>query len=240
MPENARYVLALDSAVNGCGVCIYDGKNKKPLIKILEPMMRGQAEALIPLVQNAINQSSIDFGDIGLVATTIGPGTFSGLRVGLSAAKSYALALEKPLYGFSTLELLAMNYANNVSEGTNICILIESKRQDFYFQLFDHQAKPLYEPSALGGADVAGIIKQQSLCHIIGDGCGRFLAECQDKTLNIQYIEGFDCPDPETLAGMAFDAYVSGVAGHVVKPLYLRGADVSQPKVKPRTLEASK
>lgn len=239
MPKNARYILALDSAVNGCGVCVYDGEKAVRLAKSVEPMMRGQAEALIPLVEDVIIQSGIDFSAIDLIATTIGPGTFSGLRVGLSAAKSYALALEKPLYGFSTLEVIALNYANNVSGGVNICVLIESKRQDFYFQLFDHQAKPLSEPRALSGADVAGILKQCSY-HIIGDGCGRFMAECQDKALNIQYVESYDHPDPETLARRSFDAHESGTASRIVEPLYLRGADVSQPKVKPRILEASK
>ena len=239
MPENARYVLALDSAVNGCGVCVYDGEEAVRLAKTVEPMMRGQAEALIPLVEDVIKQSGIDFSAIDLIATTVGPGTFSGLRVGLSAAKSYALALGKPLYGFSTLEVIALNYANNVSGGVNICVLIESKRQDFYFQLFDHQAKPLSEPRALSGADVVDILRQ-SPCHIIGDGCGRFMAECQDKALNIQYVEGYDHPDPETLALMAFNAHKSGAVSCIVEPLYLRGADVSSPKNKPRTLEALK
>lgn len=237
MVDDVRYVLAMDSAVNSCGVCVYDAKQGDAVAKAMEPMSRGQAEALIPLVEGVVNQAGIEFRDIDLIATTIGPGTFSGLRVGLSAAKSYSLALNVPAVGVSTLDLLAQNYFKQKGGNVDLGVLIESKRQDFYFQLFNSSQEAIVDPIALSDEDIIQHLKQKP-SHIIGDGCKRFLSGSKDKTSKIEYIDGFDFPDPQMLAEMALNKFRCGEAGGNLKPLYLRGADVSAPKNKPRTLEA--
>lgn len=232
MGDDIRYILALDSAVNGCGVCVYDCKSPDKSYTTIEPMSRGQAECLIPLVEATVKGSGLNFADIDLFATTIGPGTFTGLRVGLSAAKSYALALGKPLVGATTLQVLAAQYYKNATQP--LCVLIESKRQDFYCQFFDG-GKPEGKAQALGVEDILNIMRKKKYT-IIGDGCVRFMSE---TSVDVEYLKGFENPDPLVLAELAFSQYKAGDIDGKIQPLYLRGADVSQPKNQPRALESS-
>ena len=241
MPLNKdvpQYILALDSAVNGCGVCVYDAINDKPLSSISRPMHRGQAEALVPIVQECIKNSGVEFSALDLIATTKGPGTFTGLRVGLSAAQSFALSLSLPLIGFSTLEILAKAYIERGLPDSDICVLIESKRQDFYCQFFSASGEKKSEPSALPSEEIVKQLTMNTFI-IIGDGYERFSLENDILALNHQFESGFEQPDPIILSKCAAESYLETDSLDKVDPLYLRGADVSQPKSKPRTLANS-
>jgi tRNA threonylcarbamoyladenosine biosynthesis protein TsaB len=99
-------VLALDTTLDACSVAIMRGD--AVLANLSERMQRGQAERLAPMVREAAVQAGVLFSDLGRVAVTTGPGSFTGVRVGLSFARALALALGKPCVGVSTLEALAL------------------------------------------------------------------------------------------------------------------------------------
>ena len=99
-------VLALDTALDGCAVALADGETVRASIH--EMMARGQAERLAPMVREAMAAAGASFSDIDRIAVTTGPGSFTGVRVGLSFARALALALDKPCLGVSTLEALAL------------------------------------------------------------------------------------------------------------------------------------
>lgn len=232
--DTPAIVLGMDSAMNGCGAAICFPHEPARNISKTIPMERGQAEALVPLVKDVVACAGIVFSDIDLIVTTRGPGTFTGLRVGLSAARSFALALDVPLLGVSTLEALAREYLHGQDEGA-VAVLIESKRSDFYFQLFDTNGHALCDSSAL---DTKGILDALELHTgvIIGDAQLRFREECGAVPAGFTFLGSVGTqPDPLALGLIGLDGFFKGNYTDIA-PLYLRGADVSQPKSSPRQL----
>lgn len=98
-------VLALDTALDACSVALVD--DDAALAMLSETMTRGQAERLAPMAREAMQEAGRTFKDVDRIAVTVGPGSFTGVRVGLSFARALALALDKPCVGVSTLEALA-------------------------------------------------------------------------------------------------------------------------------------
>jgi tRNA threonylcarbamoyladenosine biosynthesis protein TsaB len=161
-----KNILAIDSALQGCGagVCV-DGK----ISAHGEAMNSGQAERLMPIVQDVLQAAGLKFFDLHAIVTTVGPGAFTGLRIGLSTAKSLGLALEIPVFGVSTLQTLASQYTNEKKPDGAITVILETKRTDFYFQIFSKGAAPLSEAKALPAEEIAGILKTGDFT-VIGDG----------------------------------------------------------------------
>ena len=192
-------VLALDTSVTGCSICISDGE------KAWQEQMdteRGQAEFLVPMINRVIRKSSYTYNDFDRIAVTIGPGSFTGVRVGLSTAKALGLSLNKPVFGFDTLSVIAKG--GGLIQDT--LILIDTKRGDFYGQVFGPGGE---------GRESPEIWTQEMI-----------------DQMNIPVIKDM-APDIEVLARMAFDTQ-SDMTGYsptqAPSPLYLRGAEVSQSK----------
>ena len=98
-------ILAIDTALSACSVAIV--RDGETLTSCVEPMARGQAERLAPMVRDAMDEVDVRFDQLDRIAVTRGPGAFTGLRVGLAFARGLALALNIPCVGLSTLEVLA-------------------------------------------------------------------------------------------------------------------------------------
>jgi len=132
------YTLSLDTATDSISVAVLDGKNIKG--QNYRVMERGQGEALIPMIQDVIASSGVAMSDIGQVAVSVGPGSFTGVRIGLATARGIGLALNIPVLGVSTLESMAFQ-----KPGT-VMVAIDTKRGDFYTQIFK-DGKSLEEPT---------------------------------------------------------------------------------------------
>lgn len=222
--------------MNGCGAALYNANDPAGSAAKTLPMLRGQAEALVPLAKEVMEQGGKAFSNLDLIVTTIGPGTFTGLRVGMSAARSFALALDVPIIGLTTLDVLAQMYQTVNEPNTDhiLCVLIETKRSDYYIQMYDVFGAPLNEPSALEGEEIARIINDAAKpVIVIGDAALRFKEECGHQFVkDVEYrAEAFMQPDPMILAIMGATKFASGKNPDInPQPLYLRGADASSPK----------
>ena len=236
MPETPYYVLAIDTAMAGCSAAVLD-VNAEKTYSICKQMPRGQAEHLVPMVQDCVNQSGIAFEDIGLIAVTVGPGAFTGLRIGLSTARSFGVALDVPVVGVTTLEVLAHDYlSQNSLEGHDaLLVVIETKRKDFYWQAFGSDGSELTEAAAQDAGEAVLWAKSKGFaCVMIGDACERFTSEVPEHDF-IQEKEYF-LPSPEVMAKVAVTQFSKGMA-RGSEPLYLRDADVSMSKREQRVIE---
>ncbi len=169
-------VLALDSAMNGCGVGLHDFTADIHISKTLE-ISRGQAEALIPMVNDALKDAKKTYDDIEMIAVTHGPGAFTGLRVAMATAKSLGLALNIPVVGICTFEAVLNTYINEQKpkDLNKVAVVLETKRRDFYLCCFDADQRPITEKVALGAFDAVEFIK--GVDAVIGDAVQRLSEE---------------------------------------------------------------
>lgn len=210
-------ILAIDTALSGCSAAYFDGND---FAFETMPMERGQAEHLIPLIGRVLEKAGAEYKDIERIAATTGPGTFTGLRIGLSAARSLGLALDVPVGGIPTMDVIARKFFafNPYQPGEALCILLETRRNDFYVQ---------FEGNYVTAMDAAGIARIASKRKIVfaGDALARF-QELQPPEKGWRFVAGYEIPDPCFVAFMALE----GQAILPPEPIYLRDADVTQPK----------
>ncbi len=197
--KNRRIVLALDTAVTGCAVCISDGEQFWTETVETE---RGQAECLVPMINRVIRKAGYTYNDFDRIAVTTGPGSFTGVRVGLSTAKALGLSINKPVSGFDTLSVIAK--ASGLQRDT--VIMIDTKRGDFYGQAFTKDLQPIGEPE-IWTMDMA----ENSAFAIIRD----VLPDIEVMARMASEIKSDEI------------TYHPEKAPH---PLYIRGAEVSQSK----------
>src|SRR6266702_3656731 len=100
-------ILAIDTALEACSVAVFDTEGSSRARSRSLPMARGHAEALMPLIATVMSDARTEFDELDRIAVTVGPGSFTGLRVGVAAARGIALAAGKPVVGLTTLSAIA-------------------------------------------------------------------------------------------------------------------------------------
>lgn len=217
-------VLAFDCAISGLAVAVVrDGVG----LAERRETGRGQAATLLPAIASTLEQARVDRRTLSLIAVTVGPGSFTGVRVGLAAARGLALALDVPLAGITTTDAL-LAAAPNDDERVSIAA-IDTHLGD-WFCAFDGQAPFLATTEALA-AKLAG-----RPCRIVGPQA-RALAQRVPNAIAQQTL-----PDPVLLARLAMadgaDAWrARNEAEGLPRPLYLRGVNVTSPDGTRRTVE---
>lgn len=222
-----KKILAIDTALMGCAVAVWDVTDDSGH-KLVEPMARGQSERLVPMAQEVMAIAGCGFPDLDLIAVTVGPGAFTGLRLGLSAARAWGLSLRRPVAGVDTLSVLAAMFYGGTA-GPPARVLIETKRNDFYTQLFDESGAAAGPAESIPFAAIRERGDPPGTVYV-GDAAQRFAALCPPGD-DVIVRTGFELIDPVALARLAHDRFIAGLTGQSMpEPLYLRGADVSQSK----------
>lgn len=227
-----RTVLAFDTALGGCSIGLLAGD--RFAAREVETG-REQARILIPLIEEVLAELGIGFKDLDVIASTVGPGSFTGLRLGLSTLRSLGLALDKPMVGLNTLEVVARHAAAETGgAGDPILAVIETKRSDYYVQLFTPDGTPQTVPQALEFAEVHRVAPESQMI-LAGDAVTRISTESGGK-LRVSREMHRALLHPRTLCELAREKAGQG-EGSDLSPVYLRGADVSVSKRAPRRIQ---
>lgn len=204
-------VLAIDTAGVDCAAALYDSDKDCLLAEVSETIGRGHAEKLMAMIDQVLEAAHLPMQAVERVGVTIGPGSFTGIRVGLAAARGLALGLDVEIVGVSTLQVMAADYRQTIGANT-VLSAIDAKRGEVYAQAFDGDGAPISEPQLLKADLAADLVRQDGLA-VTGSAASLLLSGEPD-----------DRPDHfpiDIVARLAAKAPV----GDKPKPLYLRGPD---------------
>lgn len=142
-------VLAVDTAHAACSACVYDAGSERVLAQLSEPMQQGHAERLPGMVSEAVAAAGISLSGIGRLAACSGPGTFTGVRIGLAFIRGLALVLDVPALGITTFQALAAQAIGAGASG-DIWVVQDARRSEVYVQGFDASGRPICEAAVMG------------------------------------------------------------------------------------------
>ena len=217
-------VLAIDTALAACAAAVLDTQRGAIIASETLALTRGHAEAVMPLIARVMDHAGIDFKALDRIAVTTGPGSFTGLRVGISAARGIALAAGKPAIGLSTLAGLA---APHIAEDDTMTVVaaIDARHDHVFLQVFGPAARTLVPPriaplhEALRAA-LAGPAR------IVGSGAELIVALWPQTEPPPVLVDPRGAPDIDWVARLG----AAAAEGHgPPKPLYLRAPD-AQPQ----------
>lgn len=152
-------LLALDTSLAACSVALW--RENALVAERWEPMSKGHAEALVPMIQDVCARGDVALNEIGAFAVTCGPGTFTGIRVGLATARGLALIHRRPIVGLSTLAVIAATAV--IGDGAPVLVVQDARRGEVYAERIGDPRGPLL----LRRDDLAGAFTERPL-RIVG------------------------------------------------------------------------
>lgn len=212
-------LLVIDTALGACTAAVF--QDGRPLAVRFEPMTKGHQERLGGLVRDVMAEAGGGFDSLDRIGVTVGPGSFTGLRVGLAFAQGLGAALDRPVVGISALDALAAS----LEEVTGpVAALIDARRGQVYARLFTSDAA-LGPDEALSLEEAARRVADTGPdVALVGNGAA-VLAEAFSD-LKFARMDDRVAPSPEALARLAAAA---DPATHPPRPLYLRAPDATPP-----------
>lgn len=217
-------VLALDTSGAACSVAVVDVSLPDTGAARSREVVRGHAEALMPMVADVLGVARLRFDALDLIAVTVGPGLFTGLRVGIAAARGLALASGVTCVGVSTFEAIAATCRRDdlCADDETLAVCIDSRRADNFVQPFDRTGAAVGAPAAIPPAALAQVLPAGPVA-LAGDAAGpaQNALIAAGRTVRVLPVR-FACP--RALARFAATAWQTGTA-LPPQPLYLREAD---------------
>ncbi len=213
-------ILAIDTALDACAAGVLDTEAGRLIAQESLPMKRGHAEALMPLIARVIKETGLGFASLDRIAVTTGPGSFTGLRVGLSAARGIALAAGKPVVGVTTLTAYAAPVVSKHGEHPVISA-IDARHDQLYLQVVSGNGGSLIRPR-VAPLQEALAASRFGAAHLVGNAA-RILAERWPPNALPPFTV-----DPQPAPEIAWVGWLgAAVAPNTApaKPYYLRAPD---------------
>jgi tRNA threonylcarbamoyladenosine biosynthesis protein TsaB len=220
-----RLVLAIDTALGACSAAVVDTNLNASLAVQSVEMERGHAEALVPMIAQVMQSAGVEFEELERIATTIGPGSFTGLRVGIAAARGIALAAGKPVVGVSTLDALTAPFSTE-SETVPIVAALDARHGNFYLQMVGAGGRKLVSPRVVN-VEQALQSCAIGLVRIIGSGANLLASRWPVPNVPAPILV-----DPRSAPDIVWVARLGGKADPEKsrpKPMYLKAPD-AQPQ----------
>jgi tRNA threonylcarbamoyladenosine biosynthesis protein TsaB len=191
------------------------------------------------MAQQVLAEAGMDFPWIDMFAVTIGPGAFTGLRIGLAAARGMALASGRPLAGVSTFDAVAHGLPPEEREGRSVLVAVESRREDIFVQLFDSELIPVGEARSVRPQD---IVLPDTPVLVAGDGAARLHSLFGVSAGNggvatrpdVRFASGAGYPNAADVARLVASRGADAAGTAPPQPFYLRPPDVTLPAGKSR------
>jgi tRNA threonylcarbamoyladenosine biosynthesis protein TsaB len=218
-------ILAIDTALDACAAGLLDSDAGKLIAQESQAMKRGHAEALMPLIARVMKDAGVAFASLDRIAVTTGPGSFTGLRVGLSAARGIALAANKPVVGLTTLTAYAAPIVSQNGEQPVISA-IDARHDQVYFQAVSGDGGSLIRPRVASIEEALGA-SRFGAPHLVGNAA-KILADRWPADAPPPFkVDAQPAPD---IAGVAWLGAAVSPDSAPPRPFYLRAPDAKPPK----------
>ncbi len=210
-------LLVIDTASTLCAACVFDTQAGRELGRAVLDLGKGHAEHLMTVVEEAMREADVAFADIGSIAVSVGPGSFTGVRVGVSAARGFAMALKVPAIGVTTLEAIAAETRDRFG-ARQVMGAIDAGRGEINAAIYDEAGEVISPPAVMTLADAVAYAENNSL--LVAGSAAERIAEAATVKLDVG-------PQLATADIRFYAAIAAGreAGAEKPKPLYLRDAD---------------
>jgi len=217
-------ILAIDTALDACAMAVLDTEAGSLRAHEAQAMARGHAEALMPMVDRVMQAAGLSFSALDRIAVTVGPGSFTGLRVGISAARGLGLAAEKQVVGVTTLSAFAAPHLGE--SGAPILSAIDARHDHVYMQVVGGDGTALVRPRVVAMTDVFEAASFGEL-HLVGNAARVVADRWPADAVQPAGVDQQTAPD---IAWVAWLGAAADPAASRPRPLYLRPVD-AKPQV---------
>ena len=223
-------ILALDTSMGACSAAILrESGGATTLVTREAHMARGHAEALMPMLEAAMDDAKLSFSELDLVAATLGPGSFTGVRVAIAAARGLALATNAKLWGTDSLTVMARGVLADHASAP-FAVSVDAHRGMLYLGIFDGDGARLEGPLLLSPEDAASFLPSD-LSFAFGSGAALLAEAASNIGIEIKPSRPDLQPHATNLAVLALQA---NATLPTLRPLYLR-----PPDAKPQTASSA-
>ena len=230
-------ILAIDTALPAVSGCVLDLGAAAPVAFASIPMERGHAEALLPLVERLLAATEGGFASLNRVAATVGPGSFTGIRIGLSAAQAIARALKIEAVGVSTLAALAAPHFSEAFEGLQVPA-IDARHGQVFVAAYRPDGRLVLPAQRLVARAAVEALREfvgEGALHLVGSGATMMERAARGALIGARVLSSAAAPD---IAYVARLGLLADPREAPARPLYLKTADVTMPGGAPAPAEA--